>query len=361
MTKIEVQLINLINENKSINEICEILNFSRNQVYKRLLNLKNNGYTIKNMYYYNGDIKYKLIHGHLYFEENTTSIEMKKNENIFRAIVISDLHIGCDKQRLDLLDQVYNYCIKNNINIILNAGDLVDGWFGQNKKINKDIEHQLHYLLKKYPFDKNILNFICLGNHDSNSYQKFGINLKTLLTNYRHDLISFASGIGHINVKNDDIVICHPLNHNKSKFNEINDSIIFKGHHHRFASNFNEYFYNHIICVPSLSNIFLNNEFPLPSALTIEFNIGNHGKFNEGVVSQLISLNNELIKINEIKISNFHKKENMSNNVKKKNKNINNKNNNDLDTTITKKDTLISSEENSEQPKIYSKIKLNSN
>ena len=346
MTNIEVQLINLINENKSLNEIEDILNLTRKQIYRKLLKLKNNGYAITNEYYYNGDITYLLHSSDKVSKnrDNNVTINMPDTKNTFKAIVISDIHIGCDKQGLSLLYYIYDYCIKNNIHIILNAGDLIDGWFGQNKKINKDIEHQLQYLIKKYPFDKNILNFICLGNHDLHSYQKFGIDLETILTNYRHDLVAFASGIGHVHVKNDDIVLCHPINHNKSKFSEIEDSIIFKGHHHKYATDFNEFFHNHIICIPTLSNIFLNNQFPLPSALEIEFTINSNGKFNDGIINQLIFSNNNLIKINEMKISNFHVKNAVTNNQKKKNQNKHKKENEHH-------------EYPSEQSKVYTKTK----
>ena len=353
MTNIEVQLINLINNNKSLNEIEDILNLTRKQIYRKLLKFKNNGYAITNEYYYNGDITY-LLHSTDKVSkniENNVIINMPDKENTFKAIVISDIHIGCDKQGLNALNYIYDYCIKNNIHIILNAGDLIDGWFGQNKKLNKDIEHQLQYLIKKYPFDKNILNFICLGNHDLNSYQKFGIDLKIILANYRHDLVAFASGIGHVHVKNDDIILCHPINHNKSKFSEIEDSIIFKGHHHKYATDFNEFFHNHIICIPTLSNIFLNNQFPLPSALEIEFTINSNGKFTEGIVNQLIFVDNNLIKINEMKISNFHKKYIQNNNNNKKSNKQKNENSNK-----SKKENEHH-EYSNEQSKVYTKIK----
>lgn len=307
MSKTDIQLVTLINEGKSINEICEHLMLSRNKVYKKLLNLKNNGYTILREYCYNGDIYYKQINDTINQNENSVTIKMEENENKFTAVVISDLHIGCDKQRLDLLDQIYDYCINNNINIILNTGDIVDGWFGQNKKINKNIELQLEYLLKKYPFDKNILNFICLGNHDVDSLKNFGINLKTLLNNYRHDLVAFASERGIVNIKNDKIVLCHQLGNNQISHSTLNNSIILEGHHHKFSTSFNHVLKNNLIFVPSLSDIYINKYIPLASALVINFDLEN-GLFTHGVISQLISNGNNFVKINEIKFCNLHTK-----------------------------------------------------
>lgn len=309
MIKSDVELIKLIQENKSINEICDILNCNRNKIYKKLLNLKNSGYTINQNYFYNGDIKYKLVKGRNFIDKNNVTIKMENTENKFCAMIISDLHIGSDKQRLDLLYQVYNYCAKNSINIILNTGDIVDGWIGTNKKINKDLEHQLNYLLKKYPFDKNILNFICLGNHDVDSYNKYGINLKVLLENYRHDLVAFGARMGTINIKNDNIILCHQTGSEQINLNNIENSIIFEGHHHKFATSYNHSLNNNLIYVPSLSDIYINKQITTPSALIIEFDL-EANVFTHGIISQLISNGNSLIKINEIRLSNLHRKQN---------------------------------------------------
>lgn len=322
MTKADIELINLINEGKSINEICDSLNVTRNKIYKKLLTLKNNGYSIKNSYYYNGDITYQLIHGNMNYTKDTVMIDMKKNENNFRAMVISDLHIGSDKQRLDLLYQVYNYCIKNNINIILNTGDVVDGWIGKNKKINKDIEHQLEYFIKKHPFDKNILNFICFGNHDVDSYVKFGINLKTILENYRQDLIAFTSTLGYIKVKHDNLVLCHQTDNRHVNLKDIKNSIIFEGHHHKFMTSFNNTTNNHLIYVPSLSEIYINNQITFPTALVIDFDL-EAGLFSKGIISQLISNGNEFIKIGEFKLTNIYQQK-KNNNQEKEHVNTNN-------------------------------------
>lgn len=309
MTRSESELIKLIKEDKTINEICESLNYSRNKVYKMLLNIKNNGYTINRKYYYNGDIKYKLVKGPNLYDKNSIEIKMKNTENKFRAIIISDLHIGSDKQRLDLLNQVYNYCIKNNINIILNSGDIVDGWFGKNKKINKDLEHQFNYLLKKHPFDKNILNFICLGNHDVDSFYRYGINLMSILENYRHDLIPFAVGEGTIKVKNGNIILFHQTDNEQISLNNYENSLIFEGHHHRFATYYNRALNNNLIYVPSISDIYINKQITIPSILSIELDL-EANVFTHGVINQLISNGTELVKINEIRLSNLHIKRN---------------------------------------------------
>ena len=43
---------------------------------------------------------------------------------------------------------------------------MVDGTFGKRRKKYYNSFEQIDYLTKIYPFDKNILNFVCLGDHD---------------------------------------------------------------------------------------------------------------------------------------------------------------------------------------------------
>ena len=47
---INEKLIELINEDKSVNEISTILNLSNKQIYSRIKTLKSIGYNIKNKY-----------------------------------------------------------------------------------------------------------------------------------------------------------------------------------------------------------------------------------------------------------------------------------------------------------------------
>lgn len=59
-------------------------------------------------------------------------------ENNLKLLVISDLHFGNELERIDLVNRAYNYCIKNNIHIILCTGDIVDGSYssGVQKSVN---------------------------------------------------------------------------------------------------------------------------------------------------------------------------------------------------------------------------------
>ena len=119
----------------------------------------------------------------------SVDIITKEQDNKFTALVISDIHLGGGFERLDLLDKIYDYCVKNGIHIIINCGDLIDGTFSlTEKKISSTLE-QVDYLLKKYPFDKSILNFALLGDHDYSVLHETGQDLMITLSSYRQDIV----------------------------------------------------------------------------------------------------------------------------------------------------------------------------
>lgn len=298
MSDLTLELINLISQGKTINEISEILNVSNKKLYNYITLLKNKGFDYERKYYYNGDIVYVPRKNLLTNPLNEVNIITTPEDQTFTAVVISDLHIGNELERIDLLNKVYDYCIKEGINIIINAGDLIDGTFGKgNKKYSNTIE-QIDYALQVYPFDKNILNFTVLGNHDFSALENTGQDLAIILQNYRHDIIPIGYERGEINIKNDKIIVRHPINQNTEslrKFNSSNCNLFLDGHSHKMSFSING---NTIIHVPSLSDINVTNDNILPSAIKITLDF-NHGKFEKGIAKQLL-ITDKIYALNEL-------------------------------------------------------------
>ena len=116
MSDITVKLLKLISEDKTLNEISEILKLSQKQIFNYLTMIKNRGYDFNRHYFHDGNIKYSFIHQ--YGKPLNKEIIFSKGVTKLHAIVISDTHIGSNFERLDLLNEVYEYCSKNSINII---------------------------------------------------------------------------------------------------------------------------------------------------------------------------------------------------------------------------------------------------
>lgn len=292
------KLLDLIGEGYCANDICTMLNLSHKQLYHRLNLLRNDGFDFVRKYYSSGDIVYQpRTEKELSNQRNDISICTSKNANVFKALVISDLHIGSISERLDLLDNMYNYCVKEGIHIIVNAGDLINGMFGRQNlaEVNNNIA-QVDYLVKKYPFDKNILNFVVLGNHDLSPLKECGLDLAMRLNNSRHDIVPLGYDIGCINVKNDSFVIQHSSEINANKvFPEA--SFILKGHSHKMmVSNLKDS--NFSLSVPTLSDILIdNNTLPGAIKMTIEM---QGGYFITAYFEHLVIMDSKVYSVNVI-------------------------------------------------------------
>ena len=108
MSDLTIQLLRLINEGKTLNEISEILNISHKKIFNYLTMIKNTGYDFKRNYYSNGDIIYTPEVRYNVPASNEVNLLMSQNDETLRAVVISDTHIGSEKERLDLLEDTYN-------------------------------------------------------------------------------------------------------------------------------------------------------------------------------------------------------------------------------------------------------------
>lgn len=313
MKTIDYELLKLIEQNKSLNEITNMLDITNKELYDKLQDLRNIGINTYKKYQYDGNINYGIIKN---FNLNKipkpeTKIVTNKTQLNFKAIVISDLHIGSKKERLDLLEQVYNYCIKNNIHIILNCGDLIDGLYHINNATIDMAYDEITRMLEKHPFDKNISNFICLGNHDMYFLEKFGINVRNIIQGNRHDLVPISYGLGAIKVKKDLIFLSHKLSNKNPEIYEPN-KIIFEGHSHYTNFHLTNKENDKLFKVPSLCDIQINNSSPSFYEINFEFN--EDGLFNVGQIKLLTFKKEKFVITNEKEISFINIEENNNTN-----------------------------------------------
>ena len=278
MSEFTIKLLELLNNKHTCNEICSMLNISNKQLFHYLTLLKNKGLLFDRKYYYNGEIKYipistitdlKNYYCNANYSVNPAIITEHNQKNI-KLVLISDLHLGNSLERLDLLNKTYDYCSKNGINIILNCGDLIDGISDCNLKNITDIYNQIEYLIKNYPFDKNILNFAVAGNHDLNAIHSGHQDIIEALRNYRHDIVVCGYNNAFINIKNDIISLYHHIPNGK-KLTKYSSSIVLHGHAHKYSTDMNDNKVLNIV-VPSLSDIL--SPFPTILELELTFNKG---------------------------------------------------------------------------------------
>lgn len=296
MTDTNEKVINLINQNKNIKEIAKILNITEKQLFIRIKQLIQKGYSLEPSYSYNSDIHYTLKKEIKYSDRNRISIKMANDKNNFRCLVISDLHIGSINSDIKLINIVYDYAAKNNINIILNCGDIIEGDYTSSLKNIKDIYSQLEYFIKKYPYDKNINNFMILGNHDYHSLIQDGLDVFKAIKNSRYDIVPIGYGQASVNVKNDNIILFHKL---KDGFKPIinGEKIVLSGHSHMMKTKLRDIFW---IGIPTLS--YKSNDKTkdvIPGFVDLSIDIENN-RFEYAEAKHLI-ITPKIIQVSEVR------------------------------------------------------------
>lgn len=267
MSDLNIKILGLIREGKSINEILDVLKIGKKRLMLQLKKIVSEGYDFNKNVKPNGSICIDLKKDINSFFINVC---LEQEENL-RVIFISDLHLGRKKDRLDYLDSVYNYAVKNNIGIIVNLGDVVENVYHLPEKqlAKKTIEDQVEHVIKNYPFDKSIANLILYGNHDLYSFSNYGLNIGKLIETNRYDLIS----LGYMNIrlllKKDSLCLTHGIS--DSLYSNTNSRAIFSGHSHKTKNNFSK---GHTtFFVPALSDAIPSNyEYkPLKGFLDVTF------------------------------------------------------------------------------------------
>ena len=245
-------ILRMIEKQLTLNEMANFLWQSPRRIYQEINRMKNEGYFIAPNYFDDGEVKFAQI-------DRATSHTIKiglTNDDFFKALIVSDMHIGNECENLDYIYKAYDYARDNDIHIILNCGDLIDGNFSRGGQIVTDIDKQIERVLTYYPYDRTILNIICLGNHDYSSVE-CGFNMEDALL-LRPDLVSAGYGISLINIGKDQFVMKHGTS---GLFGCIPNKLILKGHSHKAGVKINSN--NYILNIPPLSDLcFAHQENP---------------------------------------------------------------------------------------------------
>ena len=174
------------------------------------------------------------------------------NNYILNILVTADYHIGLDnfkrrQKEVDLLLCVNDYCETNDIDFIINLGDVVSI-----KEKNREntfsnfsyIKEMLDFLVNNYPEVLNTQQIILGGNHDE-IFVRSGIDFLEKLTNQRSDLTLVGYNHAFIKLGNSFMALHHPRNrfgcYNSVRYDLIN---YLKDYYKNSAINFNEVCFN---------------------------------------------------------------------------------------------------------------------
>lgn len=295
----EDKIFLLLKQGYSFEEIQSELQLSNLEMSSFLSNINSHIHEHYNhiKYYENGKKRFSPK------ELKEYGIITQKDSNYYKTVLISDTHFGTSKENISLLDKVYEFCISNDIHNIFHLGDLVDGTTGLAEYKELDPNSQIEHVIKDYPIDKSILNFILLGNHDLDIITTKPTLHDSIIHN-RKDMVCLGYGTDEFYLKNDFMVLKHLILIDKHN-NNYNGKLIFKGHSHqmKLIDDLN----NHIVHVPSLSDLQIINT--IPGFLLVEFEFYN-GYVCEALITHYGVIDNNLIHMNTSKINlKSHRKE----------------------------------------------------
>lgn len=314
MSDTNLIILNMLMENKSMKEISSELNITLKQLYVRIRQIINSGYNLTPAYGYSSNIYYDLLEEQIE-NKNEVTIEMLPHSNEFRCLVVSDNHIGNIDADMDLMKRVYEYAAKNNINIIFNCGDLIEGTRSSERRIIKDDYQQMEYFVKNHPYDKNINNFVILGNHDVHPLHYNNIDFLEVLKKYRYDIIPLGYGQGIVNIKDDSILLEHDLSVVENPNLKNNARLVLVGHGHLMRTKIYEQLQ---LCVPNLSYVSTDkNKQVIPGFIDMNINL-EKGKF-EYLQARHLILSPQILEVSQIKCR-FNEVYRVKNKAKKKDK-----------------------------------------
>jgi len=101
-------------------------------------------------------------------------------KNKFKFGVVSDNHLNSIHERLDVLNALYDIFEKEGIEIVLNAGNWIDGEakFNRYEIKNRGIDRQIGYFVDNYPQRKGMVTkFIAGDDHEGWYWQREGVNI----------------------------------------------------------------------------------------------------------------------------------------------------------------------------------------
>ena len=265
LTKKGTELLGLLNQKAyTFNELKYELKCRRDLLTKYLNDMQLSGYDIYRRYYSDGRTKLILPKS---MEQNikhksydVTPIVTFSHETEFEALVIADLHIGCAGECVGILDKVYEYATKNGIHIIFGCGDILDGEKTNSaqafKEKHMNIQEQIEYLVKNYPYDKNILTFTTLGDHERLSEEKNVVDIARAINNSRSDIVVGTQDLFKLWVRNEFIHLTHKHDIPTESFSRIDIYAHYHTYQTRLVNAKSSRFEKRLLIqAPSLSNL----------------------------------------------------------------------------------------------------------
>lgn len=166
----------LKNFNLSLEEICDRLETNPAKVKKSINKLIQTGYNVR---VENDKINISktlptgnTVNGH--------ELNLPAHKDKIKYGFVSDTHLCSTKERLDVLNYLYDYFADNGISTVFHGGNIIEGEssFNKNEIHKHGMTNQVKYLIEKYPSRKGVRTMFITGDdHEGWYVKREGINI----------------------------------------------------------------------------------------------------------------------------------------------------------------------------------------
>ena len=240
-----------IKRKRPIEYLCELFSVDRDKMLSTLAELQIAGYRGVAIWEENGHIFVQNRVNRFSDPGELDLSDMFGGETV-RFAVVSDTHIGSKKFDKKSLDKFYDYVADSGINVVLHAGDLVDGYYTNRPTsiLEQDaigFQEQLRTFVRNYPQREGITTYCITGNHDYTHMRNGMANIGEVIADMRDDIVYMGHNFASIPMApHFDVALIHPTDGSSANYLDKLKTIIernperrrplmFIGHYHKFA------------------------------------------------------------------------------------------------------------------------------
>lgn len=191
----------LVNKNKSLQEICTILDKQVYEIYELIafLNELDGDYIIEG----NNVFKARKCSS---FQHNFPFLDKTK------ICLVSDPHYGSNFDRPDIMQTIYKECLARDTDTIFCAGDFTNGYYKRRNFYDSRVstlEQMIDYVANVHPYSKYINFFTIGGNHDATFKLTYGVDIIEEIAKVRSDIIYLGQDMADITMGSLSLRIYH--------------------------------------------------------------------------------------------------------------------------------------------------------
>lgn len=212
ITKFQQQLAVYFKRRRTFVATQEMFQKTEDELYSEITRMRLRGYNIE-VWLQDGNVMIHMIK-----KPKTTDRAIKKlYEGFeFKIALVSDTHMGSDKEALDELKEFYRYAHSKGIVDFYHAGDITDGYYtNRNDSIYEQthigFDRQLEHVVESYPKIEGVTTYFITGNHDVTHVRNGGANIGKAIGNYRDDLVYLGHNFAKVWLSEGvDLNLIHP-------------------------------------------------------------------------------------------------------------------------------------------------------